>query len=320
MQLKTLKEFIELAQAGSFYRAAKNLHLSQQGLNKAISSMEAELGSALVERSPQGIRLTHEGEVVLKYAQAVQAGYEAMVDDLYGVHTQVSDRTSRVMVHVSYYSSQIASTNLDYVGMLTKNVIYIEEPFDKLIRHAETSDGSDLVFLDVHPHSMARIITNPHVVFDPVLITKRGFIWKDGSPLSNEEQLHREIVSKVPVAINTHREIAQLSEEIFRDSPFEEVRMGASTSQMMLAYAKQSDDVACELDSFSYYLARCYGDIDMSDLHFTPLATPQALCQVGFLYPKGVRMSLDAAQIVKTLRNYLAKNCADYFNQYPLVR
>ena len=65
MQIKTLRYFVELAKAGSFYAAAKNLLISQQGLSKAISSLEDELGLTLVNRSSRGVRLTREGEVLL---------------------------------------------------------------------------------------------------------------------------------------------------------------------------------------------------------------------------------------------------------------
>ena len=50
MQIDTLRYFVELARVGSFYGASKNVFISQQGLNRAISSLESELGVKLVER------------------------------------------------------------------------------------------------------------------------------------------------------------------------------------------------------------------------------------------------------------------------------
>ena len=80
MQIESLRYFIELARAGSFYGAAKNTFLSQQGLNKAITSLESELGVKLVERSRRGVRLTSEGEAFLRanWKWAVSARAKAL--------------------------------------------------------------------------------------------------------------------------------------------------------------------------------------------------------------------------------------------------
>lgn len=51
MQVDAFRYFIELARAGSFNKAAQRSFITQQGLNKAISTLEDELGMKLVERS-----------------------------------------------------------------------------------------------------------------------------------------------------------------------------------------------------------------------------------------------------------------------------
>ena len=58
-----MRYFVELANAGSFSAAARNLFISPQGLNKAIGTIEREFGSKLVERNRHGIVLTPEGKV-----------------------------------------------------------------------------------------------------------------------------------------------------------------------------------------------------------------------------------------------------------------
>ena len=40
MQIESLHYFIALARAGSFYRAAKDVFISQQGLSKAIGAID----------------------------------------------------------------------------------------------------------------------------------------------------------------------------------------------------------------------------------------------------------------------------------------
>ena len=319
MQIESLHHFIELAKAGSFYGAAKNTFLSQQGLNKAITSLESELGVKLVERNRRGVRLTSEGEAFLKHARQIVADYDLMIEDLVAKRVQSPEGEEPITVHVSYYAAQTAVANPVYVGMLAERSTYIEEPFEKLVQHAATSDGRDLSYLDVHAHSLNKILQNPDVVFEPIVKTRCGFVWKEGSSLEGEERLHRDVVSKMPVALNAFREMAQLSDRLFRDHPFQNVRMGAASPRMLLNFVRNSDyDAIASFDSFGFFLSQLDDDMPTDGLRFTPLSTPEAICQVGFLYPRGVKLSIRAQHTVNVLKRFLADNCAEYFQQYPL--
>jgi len=58
--------FEEVAVAGSFTKAAKNLHMSQQSLSEHIRRMEEHYGIKLFERKPS-LHLTHAGELLLEH-------------------------------------------------------------------------------------------------------------------------------------------------------------------------------------------------------------------------------------------------------------
>lgn len=319
MQIESLRHFIELARAGSFYAAAKNSPISQQGLNKAISSLESELGYRLVERSRRGVRLTSDGEIFLKHAKRLVVDYDLMMDELMTERLKGAEGDDPISLYVSFYGAQTAAADPVYVGMLARDSAYIEEPFDKLIERAAHSDGSDLIYLDLHANSLERILADERVLFEPIVKTRYGFVWKDGSPLASETMIHRDTVSKLPMAINTHREMAQLTDWLFRETPLENVRMGATSPRMLLEYVRSSHDGAvAAFDSFGFFLAQIDHDMPTDGLRFTPLSTPKAVCQVGFLYPKRAKLSLRARHTVGVLKRFLSTNCADYFDRYPL--
>ena len=50
MDLKKLKQFLAIADAGSLSGAAKRLNVAQPALSQAVHSLESELGVALFER------------------------------------------------------------------------------------------------------------------------------------------------------------------------------------------------------------------------------------------------------------------------------
>src|SRR5919204_2950693 len=70
MNLRQLASFLSVVKEGSFTRAARRLRISQPSLSQQIRSLEADLGGALIERLPRGVRLTAAGKALLPEAQA----------------------------------------------------------------------------------------------------------------------------------------------------------------------------------------------------------------------------------------------------------
>ncbi|MCB0032532.1 MAG: LysR family transcriptional regulator [Anaerolineales bacterium] len=71
MEIYQLQGFVEVAQTGSFTRAAKNLYLTQPALSLQIKALEKELQEALFERQGRSIHLTAAGQVLLQRAQQI---------------------------------------------------------------------------------------------------------------------------------------------------------------------------------------------------------------------------------------------------------
>jgi DNA-binding transcriptional LysR family regulator len=69
MTLGQLRYFVAVADAGSFTRAAAQMHVSQPSLSQQIRALESELGGELVERHANGIRLTEAGAAFLVQAR-----------------------------------------------------------------------------------------------------------------------------------------------------------------------------------------------------------------------------------------------------------
>lgn len=66
-----LRYFVAVAEERHVGRAAARLHMTQPPLSRAIRGLEAELGSALLERTARGVTLTPPGEVLLVEARAL---------------------------------------------------------------------------------------------------------------------------------------------------------------------------------------------------------------------------------------------------------
>ncbi|MDR7328396.1 LysR family transcriptional regulator [Corynebacterium guangdongense] len=71
MDTRKLQYFRTVVEAGSFTAAAKQLHMAQPSLSVAVRELEKSFGSTLLERTPQGVHTTPEGDVVFALARSV---------------------------------------------------------------------------------------------------------------------------------------------------------------------------------------------------------------------------------------------------------
>jgi LysR family transcriptional regulator, hca operon transcriptional activator len=80
MELRHLRYFVVVADAGSLRVAAQKLNTSQPSLGRQIRDLEDEVGAQLLTRSARGIELTPAGRAFLEHARAVLSQVEAATE------------------------------------------------------------------------------------------------------------------------------------------------------------------------------------------------------------------------------------------------
>jgi LysR family nitrogen assimilation transcriptional regulator len=71
MDIRQLRYFVGIVQAGSLSRAADQLHVAQSAVSHHLNSLESELDRQLLTRGPKGIMLTDAGAVLYQHAEAI---------------------------------------------------------------------------------------------------------------------------------------------------------------------------------------------------------------------------------------------------------
>ena len=83
MNLKQLEAFVQVAEGGSFSRAAKELYLTQPTISAHIASLEKELNVRLFIRNTKEVSLSEDGKELYKYAKPMM-GLEHKIEERFG--------------------------------------------------------------------------------------------------------------------------------------------------------------------------------------------------------------------------------------------
>ena len=87
MNLKQLEAFVQIADSGSFSKAAKELYLTQPTISAHISSLEKELNTRLFVRNTKDVRLSDSGAVLYDYAKQMIA-LQKKIEDAFVVREE----------------------------------------------------------------------------------------------------------------------------------------------------------------------------------------------------------------------------------------
>jgi LysR family transcriptional regulator, benzoate and cis,cis-muconate-responsive activator of ben and cat genes len=71
MDLTRLRYFVTVAEEANIGRAARRLNISQPPLTRQIQQLEAEVGTALLQRTRKGVQMTNAGQVLFEEARNI---------------------------------------------------------------------------------------------------------------------------------------------------------------------------------------------------------------------------------------------------------
>lgn len=89
MNLRQLRYFVTIVDAGSFSRAAEVAHVAQPALSQQIADLEGLLGVSLLQRSARGVRATAAGERLYAEARAILRRIERVPEIVRGQGEEV---------------------------------------------------------------------------------------------------------------------------------------------------------------------------------------------------------------------------------------
>jgi DNA-binding transcriptional LysR family regulator len=122
MSSNAIRYFLAVTQAGSFRRAADQLHVSASAINRQISLLERDLGAPLFERSRgrNRLKVTSAGEILLIHARAATSAFEqarAEIEALKGLRTGTVTLGAPESFTHEFLPDFLVQFNRDYPGI-----------------------------------------------------------------------------------------------------------------------------------------------------------------------------------------------------------
>lgn len=82
LDIKQLRYFLQICKDESFSKAAKNLYITQQGLSRAIKSLEESIQTPLFYRNVNGVILTEHGKYLKSQSMNILEQFDLFLNDI----------------------------------------------------------------------------------------------------------------------------------------------------------------------------------------------------------------------------------------------
>ena len=175
-----LRTLLTVVDCQNFTRAAEELSLTQPAVSHHINQLEAECGATLFIRKKGSLKLTTEGEIVVKYARRIDALYEKLKADLtdsgrqittlhVGItHTSESNLIAEALAKISEYQKVKITITADTINNLYDKLSNYE--LDLVIAEGKTNDPT-FSSLAVDTDYLVCVVSPEHPLAHNAMIT-----------------------------------------------------------------------------------------------------------------------------------------------------
>lgn len=158
MQLRHLRYFVKIVDAGSISRAAATIHVAQPALSQQIAELEEKLGVELLQRSARGVRPTKAGEALYREATSILKQVENLPSIIRSSGGQIEGAVSVGMSSTlaALFASPLIEASKRKLPNVTLRFVVTDSHSIKAKIQANTLDMA-IVFEDGHTPIFARI-------------------------------------------------------------------------------------------------------------------------------------------------------------------
>ncbi len=207
MEIRVLKYFLTVAQAGNITKAANLMHLTQPTLSRQLQDLEKELGQKLFVRGSHNVVLTPEGVILRKRAEEIIE----LVEKTEAEFTSIKDE----LVGDIY----IGSGETKSIRLITEVLKTLQKDYPQIKFHIVSGDSEDLV------ERLDKGLLDFCILIQPFNLEKYSYIhlgerdtWgillRNDDPLTEKKNVRIEDLINLPLLISR-----QVIKKTFEDNP-----------------------------------------------------------------------------------------------------
>lgn len=294
MDIRQMQYVLELAQTGSFTKAAARLHITQPTLSKTIKSLEEELGVELFNREGKRIELTDAGRAIEVQARSIVESFHNLrleLNDLTNFNKGIIRLGIPPMAGSSFFPQVIRRFREQYPGLVIQTV---EEGSKKLeMKVAEGKLDMGVVLLPVDQER-----------FDSFTVVKEHLklLVHPEHPLADREQVRLAELAGEPFIL--FREEFALHDRIISEC----IRVGFRPNVL---YESSQWDFIYEMAAAGLGIAMlpetiCRG-LDTSRVRLLTLEEPRIPWHLGMIWGRTGYLSFAAREWIRFTRSIFDK-------------
>ncbi|MBI5583974.1 MAG: LysR family transcriptional regulator [Deltaproteobacteria bacterium] len=311
--MRILQQVVILAEARSYARAAKMLHLSQPGLSRSILQLEARIGQRLFDRSRRQIQLTEAGLLFVNRARDLLARGDDLERE---VSLLNGSRGGQLNMGAGPYPAELIlkpALKTLLSGPQGLRVRVSTDHWLNLVRQLRSGE------IDLALAEFSELTGEPDLEIRPLTPLQGYFLGRAGHPLLSEEEPSLQRVLQFPLAAVSHFP-SRIMGPMLQGLP-------ESSLRPQVAVITDNLDVIREVVSGTdilglFTLSQVETELEKGKLVVIPYTAPWLHSQYGLITLKRhngspdeetfIRLALEVDEDIKRKEKDLAKK---YFNK-----
>ncbi|HEY7749951.1 MAG TPA: LysR family transcriptional regulator [Aestuariivirgaceae bacterium] len=261
----------EVARQRSIRKAAKVLNVASSAVNRQILKLEADLGTKLFERTPEGVELTAAGRVVIEHCRRTLHDYQKLrvtigdIRDLRTGHVTISTLDS---ITFQFLPMVLEDFGASYPGVsFTVKTGFPDETMEEVARG--TADIGLTFTRDLHPD--VRVMADKAAPF--------GLIVQPGHPLASRLYARPEDCAAYPL-VRTYDNRGPNS-LVTRDLKLDMLPISTAMFTNSLVVGKQA--ILANVGIGLYTKIGFHKEVQQGLLHFVPLSGTVSDYRIGII-------------------------------------
>lgn len=292
VKLDLYRVFCQVVEHGSFSGAAKALYMTQPAVSQSISQLENELELRLFTRTPSGVILTHEGQILYEYISAalnlISVGEQKLLESkeltVGELKLGVGDTISKY-----YLLPYLERFHLQYPDIKLKIINRTTPELCAMLKSGEIELG--ICNLPVDETSFE---VNKCMEIHDIFVCGEQYHKSIKQPLELDE-----IVNYPLILLETKSNSRQYVENYFQSKGLQinpEIELGSH--ELLLEFAKINLGIACVTKEFSQDYLRSEAVYEVL------ISEPIPQRSIGYCSLKSVSLSPASTAFIKILNKY----------------